>query len=88
MADMVNDAQALNTSTNVEHHSETTECALLPSFSVMHNYPFPSIEIGVYTKKKKKEKKKGGQNSYQCFTHGNSSECYLMTENLPLSASS
>jgi hypothetical protein len=57
MADMVNDAQALNTSTNVEHHSETMECALLLSFSVTRNYPFPSIEIGVYTKKKRKKKR-------------------------------
>jgi hypothetical protein len=67
MVDMVNDAQALNTSTNVEHHSETKECAPLPSLLVMHNYPFPLIEIEVYTKKIKK--RKGSQNSYQCFTH-------------------
>jgi hypothetical protein len=53
MADMVNDVQALNTSTNVEHHSETKEYALLPSLSVMHNYPFPLIEIEVYTTKRK-----------------------------------
>jgi hypothetical protein len=81
MADMVNDAQALNTSTNVEHHSETEEYVLLPSLSVMHNYPFPLIEIEVYT-----TKRKDSQNSHQCFTRWNSSECYLMAENMPLSA--
>jgi hypothetical protein len=80
---MVNDAQALNTSTNVEHHSETKEYALLPSLSAMHNYPFPLIEIEVYTTKRKES-----QNSHQYFTQWNRSQCYLMTENMPLSASS
>jgi hypothetical protein len=83
MADMVNDAQALNTSTDVEYHSETEEYVLLPSPSVMHNYPFPLIEIEVYTTKRKES-----QNSQQCFTQWNSSECYLMTENMPLRTSS